>query len=225
MRWAIQLLILVPILTRHPTQVSPSDSLNSIAIKYKIPLSELRRFNKLWTSDTVHLRKTILIPSLSRPRLEPGTLTKSATPSPRTQPIGLPGEATVVKDDHLSLRSSWTVDVNGSGNRLGLNGSGSRLSEILSASRELIGSRLSLDSQREDTGEHELAIVSNDKRSRNDAALEVFEQMTHARSYTIAYGMDSNHSKWGTEVFRPPGRRRPQSSQPRPMPAMKLPEL
>ncbi|KAJ3768625.1 peptidoglycan-binding LysM domain protein [Lentinula raphanica] len=43
-------------------EVSPTDSLAGVALKYRINLTELRRANHLWTSDSIHLRKYLYIP-------------------------------------------------------------------------------------------------------------------------------------------------------------------
>ncbi|KAF5355450.1 hypothetical protein D9758_006386 [Tetrapyrgos nigripes] len=43
-------------------EVSRTDSLAGVALKYGIALSELRRANQLWTSDSIHLRKILYIP-------------------------------------------------------------------------------------------------------------------------------------------------------------------
>ncbi|KAH8107775.1 hypothetical protein BXZ70DRAFT_1060467 [Cristinia sonorae] len=43
-------------------QVSPSDSLAGVALKYGVSLAELRKANQMWTSDTIHLRKELYIP-------------------------------------------------------------------------------------------------------------------------------------------------------------------
>ncbi|KIK69283.1 carbohydrate-binding module family 50 protein [Collybiopsis luxurians FD-317 M1] len=43
-------------------EVSSQDSLAGVALKYGISLTELRRANHLWTSDSIHLRKVLYIP-------------------------------------------------------------------------------------------------------------------------------------------------------------------
>jgi len=43
-------------------QVAKTDSLAGVALKYGITLSDLRRANHLWSSDSIHLRKTLFIP-------------------------------------------------------------------------------------------------------------------------------------------------------------------
>lgn len=40
----------------------PKDSLAGVALKYGIPLADLRRANQLWPSDPIHLRKVLYIP-------------------------------------------------------------------------------------------------------------------------------------------------------------------
>lgn len=43
-------------------QVSRSDSLPGIALKYGISLADLRKANQLWASDPVQLRQVLYIP-------------------------------------------------------------------------------------------------------------------------------------------------------------------
>jgi hypothetical protein len=45
-----------------PTQVIPGDSLAGISLKYGISLTNLRRANQLWASDSIHLRTVLYIP-------------------------------------------------------------------------------------------------------------------------------------------------------------------
>ncbi|KZT61999.1 carbohydrate-binding module family 50 protein [Calocera cornea HHB12733] len=49
-------------LTRTSSQVKPTDSLAGVALKYNVPLATLRRTNKLWSSDPIHLRSVLYIP-------------------------------------------------------------------------------------------------------------------------------------------------------------------
>lgn len=39
-----------------------NDSLNAVALKYGVSLTDLRRWNQLWPSDPIHLRKALYIP-------------------------------------------------------------------------------------------------------------------------------------------------------------------
>ncbi|KAH8995760.1 hypothetical protein EDB92DRAFT_1794506 [Lactarius akahatsu] len=43
-------------------EVSPNDSLAGVALKYGISVTELRRANQLWASDSIHLRHVLYIP-------------------------------------------------------------------------------------------------------------------------------------------------------------------
>ncbi|KDR75097.1 hypothetical protein GALMADRAFT_226745 [Galerina marginata CBS 339.88] len=66
-------------------QVSQNDSLAGVSLKYGISLPNLRRANKLWTSDSIHIRHVLYIPidQASRAReyiLEPNLI--SLTPDP-----------------------------------------------------------------------------------------------------------------------------------------------
>ncbi|KAI8841274.1 hypothetical protein BC829DRAFT_402849 [Chytridium lagenaria] len=47
--------------------VSKSDTLEGISIQYVCQLAELKRINKLWTADSIHLRKTLYIPVIPPP--------------------------------------------------------------------------------------------------------------------------------------------------------------
>ncbi|KAJ3848454.1 peptidoglycan-binding LysM domain protein [Lentinula lateritia] len=57
-------------------EVSSNDSLAGVALKYRINLTELRRANHLWSSDTIHLRNVLYIP-LEKTSLPPPTVTPS----------------------------------------------------------------------------------------------------------------------------------------------------
>ncbi|KAI0305384.1 hypothetical protein B0F90DRAFT_1815027 [Multifurca ochricompacta] len=46
----------------HVHEVSPNDSLAGVALKYGISVTELRRANQLWASDSIHLRQVLYIP-------------------------------------------------------------------------------------------------------------------------------------------------------------------
>ncbi|KAF8499663.1 hypothetical protein F5888DRAFT_100802 [Russula emetica] len=43
-------------------EVSPNDSLAGVALKYGISVTELRRANQLWASDSIHLRQVLYVP-------------------------------------------------------------------------------------------------------------------------------------------------------------------
>jgi hypothetical protein len=43
-------------------QVSPQDSLPGVALRYGVALADLRRANKLWAADSIHLRRVLYIP-------------------------------------------------------------------------------------------------------------------------------------------------------------------
>lgn len=44
------------------SQVTPTDSLAGVSLKYGITLADLRRANHLWASDSIHLREVLYIP-------------------------------------------------------------------------------------------------------------------------------------------------------------------
>ncbi|KAI0001258.1 hypothetical protein BJV74DRAFT_88927 [Russula compacta] len=43
-------------------EVSPNDTLAGVALKYGISVTELRRANQLWASDSIHLRQVLYVP-------------------------------------------------------------------------------------------------------------------------------------------------------------------
>ncbi|GJJ06720.1 hypothetical protein Clacol_000916 [Clathrus columnatus] len=58
-------------------KVMRTDTLAGISLKYNIPLAQLRKANKLWTNDSIHLRNVLYIPlrDVSLPsRLSPNIL-------------------------------------------------------------------------------------------------------------------------------------------------------
>ncbi|KAJ3927562.1 MAG: hypothetical protein NXY57DRAFT_1042323 [Lentinula lateritia] len=61
-------------------EVSSNDSLAGVALKYRINLTELRRANHLWTSDSIHLRNVLYIP-LEKTSLPPPTTLSFASSS------------------------------------------------------------------------------------------------------------------------------------------------
>jgi len=46
-------------------RVLPSDTLQGIALKYGASTTEIKRLNKLWSNDSIHLRETLHIPIAS----------------------------------------------------------------------------------------------------------------------------------------------------------------
>ncbi|KAJ3996356.1 hypothetical protein F5050DRAFT_1555488, partial [Lentinula boryana] len=61
-------------------QVSPKDSLAGVSLKYRIKLTELRRANHLWASDSIHLRRVLYIP-LEKTSLPPSSAISSFSSS------------------------------------------------------------------------------------------------------------------------------------------------
>lgn len=43
-------------------KVMPSDTLQGLAIKYSISVEKLKRVNKLWSNDSIHIKETLLVP-------------------------------------------------------------------------------------------------------------------------------------------------------------------
>jgi len=61
----------LPIIRRFPgphlhlfllLKVAPNDTLAGVALKYGISVTELRRANQLWASDSIHLRQVLYVP-------------------------------------------------------------------------------------------------------------------------------------------------------------------
>ncbi|XP_048472012.1 lysM and putative peptidoglycan-binding domain-containing protein 2 [Rhincodon typus] len=48
---------------QHP--VTPSDTLRGLALRYGVTMEQIKRANKLFTSDCIFLRKTLIIPVIS----------------------------------------------------------------------------------------------------------------------------------------------------------------
>ncbi|XP_013411170.1 lysM and putative peptidoglycan-binding domain-containing protein 2 isoform X2 [Lingula anatina] len=46
-------------------KIEPGDTLQGLALKYEIPMQDLKRANKMWTNDSLFLRETLLIPVTS----------------------------------------------------------------------------------------------------------------------------------------------------------------
>ncbi len=214
--------------SRIGTQVSPLDSLASIAIKYKVPLSELRRLNKLWSSDTVHLRKTLVIPNprqsrvISRDREGGSSIQGKETLRRRRRST---------KQTHDGVSADGRTDDEGgmaSSSRIRLsNGAGFRLSGILDVSRELIASRLSLDTIRgsevSDNGDHELTVVHKHKHKRYASSVSL--QMPSAPAPNFRDPRPELYKSWGTlRASRSTAGPALHSSQPKPVPAMKVPD-
>lgn len=43
-------------------QIQPQDSLAGVALRYGVSLADIRKVNKLWSSDSIHLRSVLYIP-------------------------------------------------------------------------------------------------------------------------------------------------------------------
>ncbi|EGG23823.1 peptidoglycan-binding LysM domain-containing protein [Cavenderia fasciculata] len=42
--------------------LTPQDTLQGLALKYGSSVADIKRINKIWTQDTLHIKKTLLIP-------------------------------------------------------------------------------------------------------------------------------------------------------------------
>ena len=43
-------------------QILPIDSLAGVALKYGVTVAQIRKCNKMWASDSIHLRNVLYIP-------------------------------------------------------------------------------------------------------------------------------------------------------------------
>ncbi|KIJ50486.1 carbohydrate-binding module family 50 protein [Sphaerobolus stellatus SS14] len=81
-------------------EVKPGDSLAGVALKYNVSMAALRTANKLWTSDTIHLRKQLYIP-LDAVKSQ-ATLPRSSTRSSQAAEFTVP-----VRDRTRRSASEW----------------------------------------------------------------------------------------------------------------------
>lgn len=83
-------------------QVQRGDTLQGIALKYGVTMEEVKRENRLWTTDSLFLREFLDIPVPSSPTGE-SSLPRQASPSPqRTVSLDTVGVAdTVNKDENI----------------------------------------------------------------------------------------------------------------------------
>ncbi|KZS98544.1 hypothetical protein SISNIDRAFT_448812 [Sistotremastrum niveocremeum HHB9708] len=152
-------------------EVSATDSLAGVAIKYGVPVAQIRRANKLWSTDSIHLRKTLYIPlapSLDRP--ERATLKPPLDPS--TEIRRIPAKA-------LSFfPSSQASSPSTSGTDSELHSRNDHPDNALAIKRsrfygiqlpDSIITRLSLDSLRshDDEQAHEMGVVQPSKVDDN----------------------------------------------------------
>jgi len=56
-------------LTGHSFQVTTTDSLPGVSLKYGISIADLRKANQMWPSDSIHLRKFLNVPVNKASRL------------------------------------------------------------------------------------------------------------------------------------------------------------
>ncbi|KAJ3042301.1 LysM and putative peptidoglycan-binding domain-containing protein 1 [Rhizophlyctis rosea] len=80
-------------------EIKPGDTLEGICLMYSVKASDIKRYNRLWTNDSIHLRKTLDIPirattsspsPFQSPYLKPYSHTSSLTPSPCPSPRPTP---------------------------------------------------------------------------------------------------------------------------------------
>nr|2DJP_A Chain A, Hypothetical protein SB145 [Homo sapiens] len=49
-------------------QLEPGDTLAGLALKYGVTMEQIKRANRLYTNDSIFLKKTLYIPILTEPR-------------------------------------------------------------------------------------------------------------------------------------------------------------
>ncbi|KAF9564744.1 hypothetical protein CPC08DRAFT_606964, partial [Agrocybe pediades] len=81
-------------------QVTSKDSLAGVALKYGISLPNLRRANKLWTSDSIHLRNVLYIP------IEQASRAREYIPEPEPDLISFTPDAQITSSDPFNDLSS-----------------------------------------------------------------------------------------------------------------------
>jgi len=52
-----------PIMSCVEHTLSPSDTLQGLAIKYGVKVADIRKANNMWAQDNIHLKKVLLIPT------------------------------------------------------------------------------------------------------------------------------------------------------------------
>ncbi|KAF9257977.1 hypothetical protein L218DRAFT_1005587 [Marasmius fiardii PR-910] len=85
-------------------KVAQNDSLAGVALKYGINISDLRRANHLWASDSIHLRKELYIPldKVSRLQVTPASQPVPSQTSGTSTSAQVPNEELLVDDSLTS---------------------------------------------------------------------------------------------------------------------------
>lgn len=83
-------------------QVQRGDTLQGIALKYGVTMEEVKRENRLWTTDSLFLREFLDIPVPSSPSTGETSLPRQASPSPqRTVSLDTVEVDAVNKDENI----------------------------------------------------------------------------------------------------------------------------
>ncbi|KAI0318896.1 hypothetical protein OF83DRAFT_1170717 [Amylostereum chailletii] len=93
-------------------KVTATDSLPGVALKYGIALADLRRANQLWTSDSIHLRKTLYIPVDQARHARLALIDSPATEDPPTTltlPSHVRPSTEISSSPHPDSAESYTI--------------------------------------------------------------------------------------------------------------------
>lgn len=165
--WITLVLWHEPPLTPIINQIQAGDSLARIALKYKVQLSDLRRANGLWASDSLHLRKTLyiplsIIPSSSKSPTSPqfdraellGTVSRRVRKAELSFFPPTSTNATTSSQVRSQSRPALSRDISVSSSPNGV----PSLSSFFSVASDNIRARISLDSSREGSEEGEDSV-------------------------------------------------------------------
>ncbi|CAE6416547.1 unnamed protein product [Rhizoctonia solani] len=83
-------------------KVQPKDSLAGVALRYGVSIADIRKVNKLWTADSIHLRSMLYIPLTASVKLDLIDLT---TPN-QEHDLSLPSDQTSNTDDASKSNAS-----------------------------------------------------------------------------------------------------------------------
>ncbi|KAH7339781.1 hypothetical protein B0J17DRAFT_767476 [Rhizoctonia solani] len=83
-------------------KIQPKDSLAGVALKYGISIADIRKANKLWTADSIHLRSVLYIPLTASVKLDLIDLT---TPN-QERDLSLPSDQTSSSADDAKSNAS-----------------------------------------------------------------------------------------------------------------------
>lgn len=209
-----------------------------MAVKYNVPIADLRRVNKLWSSDTIHLREILLIP-----------VEQSDNQSTQRSKTRVPEGATIRRippKDLLYFPSATATNVSSpilSNSHEAAqrprhpHASSTRLAQLFNGlpSTDALLSRLSLDSSRaselSDDGDHELTLVGrrpNGGPRRTGHARHYSEDVQRQLDPSSIYDFKPRKQHESVQsmkvmLWSSDSEQRLQTAQPSPSPMMLLP--